>query len=59
MFMYEGGLRIGEVLSLRIEDISTWDNQINITPRDHNENGAYIKLKKERKIDVSKELMAL
>ena len=59
MFMYEGGLRIGEVLSLRIEDISTWDNQINITPRDHNENAAYIKLKKERKIDVSKELMAL
>ncbi|ACK91074.1 tyrosine-type recombinase/integrase [Bacillus cereus] len=59
MLMYEGGLRVGEVLSLRIEDISTWDNQINITPRDHNENGAYIKLRKERKIDVSKELMAL
>ncbi|HFD7529489.1 TPA: tyrosine-type recombinase/integrase [Staphylococcus aureus] len=59
MLMYEGGLRIGEALSLRIEDISTWDNQINIRPRDHNENGAYIKLKKERTIDVSKELMAL
>ena len=59
MLMYEGGLRIGEVLSLRIEDISTWDNLINITPRDHNENGAYIKLRKERTIDVSKELMAL
>ncbi|EAH4139945.1 transposase, partial [Listeria monocytogenes] len=53
MLMYEGGLRIGEVLSLRIEDISTWDNLINITPRDHNENGAYIKLRKERTIDVS------
>lgn len=59
MLMYEGGLRIGEVLSLRIEDISTWDNKIHITPRDHNENGAYIKLKKERTIDVSKELMGL
>ncbi|EBN8864185.1 MULTISPECIES: tyrosine-type recombinase/integrase [Bacteria] len=59
MLMYEGGLRIGEVLSLRIEDISTWDNRIHITPRDHNENGAYIKLKKERTIDVSKELMGL
>lgn len=47
MLMYEGGLRIGEALSLRIEDISTWDNQINIRPRDHNENGAYIKLKKK------------
>ncbi len=48
MLMYEGGLRIGEALSLRIEDISTWDNQINIRPRDHNENGAYIKLKKKK-----------
>lgn len=59
MLMYEGGLRIGEVLSLRIEDISTWDNLIIITPRDHNENGAYIKMRKKRTIDVSKELMAL
>ncbi|MGN4707045.1 tyrosine-type recombinase/integrase [Bacillus cereus group sp. MYBK194-1] len=59
MLMYEGGLRIGEVLSLRIEDISTWDNQIHITPRDYSENGAYIKLKKARTIDVSKEVMAL
>lgn len=59
MLMYEGGLRIGEVLSLRLEDIVTWDNKINITPREENLNGAYIKLRKERVIHVSKELMAL
>ncbi|WP_426980269.1 tyrosine-type recombinase/integrase [Bacillus pseudomycoides] len=59
MLMYEGGLRIGEVLSLRLEDIATWDNQICLTPREVNENGAYIKLRKARTIHVSKELMAL
>jgi len=59
MLMYEGGLRIGEVLSLRLEDIATWDNQIHLTPRDVNYNEAYIKLRKERTIHVSKELMAL
>ncbi|WP_078369902.1 tyrosine-type recombinase/integrase, partial [Staphylococcus aureus] len=57
--MYEGGLRIGEVLSLRLEDIVTWDNQIHLTPRDVNVNEAYIKLRKERTIHVSKELMSL
>lgn len=59
LIMYEGGLRIGEVLSLRLEDIVTWDNQIHIKPREENLNGAYIKLRKERIIQVSKELMAL
>ena len=59
MLMYEGGLRIGEVLSLRLEDIVTWDNQIHLTPRDVNVNEAYIKLRKERTIHVSKELMSL
>ena len=59
MLMYEGGLRIGEVLSLRLEDIATWDNQIHLTPRDVNVNEAYIKLRKERTIHVSKELMSL
>lgn len=46
--MYEGGLRIGEVLSLRLEDIATWDNQIRLTPRDINVNEAYIKLRKDK-----------
>src|SRR5699024_12485879 len=59
MLMYEGGLRIGEVLSLRLEDIATWDNQIHLTRRDVNVNEAYIKLRKESTIHVSKELMSL
>ncbi|HDV5822560.1 TPA: tyrosine-type recombinase/integrase [Staphylococcus aureus] len=59
MLMYEGGMRIGEVLSLRLADIVTWDNQVHITPREESLNGAYIKLRKERVIHVSKELMAL
>lgn len=59
MLMYEGGLRIGEVLSLRLEDVLTWDNQINIVPKSENANGAYIKLRKERTVHVSKELMSL
>ncbi|CAK6476447.1 Tyrosine recombinase XerC [Peribacillus frigoritolerans] len=59
MLMYEGGLRIGEVLSLWLEDIVTWDNEIRITPREENENGAYIKQRNERVIHVSKELMTL
>jgi len=59
MMMYEAGLRIGEVLSLRIEDVITWSNQIKVTPREENENRAYIKLKKERIVDVGKDLMSL
>ncbi|MFK4327010.1 integrase/recombinase XerD [Bacillus sp. RC97] len=59
MIMYEGGLRIGEVLSLRIEDIITWDNEIHITPRNENENGSYIKQRKERVLHISKEIMSL
>ncbi|MEL1194239.1 RadC family protein [Staphylococcus epidermidis] len=46
-------------VSLRLEDIVTWDNQIHLTPRDVNVNEAYIKLRKERTIHVSKELMSL
>lgn len=46
MLMYEEGLRIREVLSLRVEDVSIRDKEINIRPRNQNENGAYIKLKK-------------
>jgi len=59
IIMYEGGLRVGEVLGLRHEDIVTWDNQINIVPREYNVNEAYAKSRKERLIDVSKELMRL
>lgn len=59
MIMYEGGLRIGEVLGLRHEDIVTWDNQIKIIYRENNTNEAYAKSRNERVVDVSKELMSL
>lgn len=59
LLLYESGMRIGEALSLRIEDIITWDNEIKIVPRDEVLNESYIKNKKERVVHVTKELMAL
>lgn len=59
LLLYEGGLRIGEALSLRLEDVITWDNEIKITPRDENVNEAYVKNKKARSVHISKELMGL
>lgn len=59
LLLYEGGLRIGEALSLRLEDVITWDNEIRILPRDESLNESYIKNKKERVIHLSKELMGL
>lgn len=41
--MFEGGLRLGEVLGMHIEDIDIWDNKILITPRENLENGARVK----------------
>src|SRR5699024_10759606 len=46
--LYEGGIRIGEALSLRLEDIITWDNEVKIQPRDLSLNESYIKSKTER-----------
>ncbi|QEZ68712.1 transposase (plasmid) [Paraclostridium bifermentans] len=59
MLMYEGGLRVGEVLGLRLEDVITWNNEINIKHRIDNENEVYAKSKTERVINVSKNLMKL
>lgn len=59
LLLYESGMRIGEALSLRIEDIITWDNKIKIVPRDETLNESYIKNKKERVVHVTKELMGL
>lgn len=41
--MFEGGLRLGEVLGIHIEDIDIWDNKITIVPRENLENGARVK----------------
>jgi integrase/recombinase XerD len=59
MIMYEGGLRVGEVLGLRHEDIVSWDNQIKIVHRQYNVNESYAKSMIDREVDVSKEVMKL
>jgi integrase/recombinase XerD len=58
--LYESGLRIGEALGLRHEDmISGGVNEIKVIPRANNENGARAKSKCERTIHVSASLMSL
>lgn len=57
--LYESGMRIGQVLGLRHEDIRSFDNEIQIVPRDDNANGARAKTNQTYTIHVSKELMAL
>jgi integrase len=41
--LFETGMRIGQALGLRHEDIKPENNQIHIVPRDHNVNGARAK----------------
>ncbi len=56
--LYETGLRIGEALGLRHEDMITGNNnQIKVIPRYNNENYTRAKSGTERTIHVSKELM--
>lgn len=56
----ETGMRIGEALGLRHEDIhSTGENEICVVPRLDNYNGARVKSKTERIIHVTKDLMKL
>ncbi|BDA71594.1 integrase family protein [Calothrix sp. PCC 7716] len=58
--LYESGLRIGEALGLRHEDIrSTGENEIHVVPRLDNFNGARAKSASERVVHVSKDLMRL
>lgn len=58
--LYESGMRIGQALGLRLEDIeSRGDNYIRIVARDDNPNGARAKTKDTYKIDVSQALMGL
>lgn len=55
--LYETGMRIGQVLSLRHEDIVSWDNVIHLQPR--NENDVRSKTVSFNTIHVSKDLMGL
>ena len=57
--LHESGMRIGQALGLRHEDIQSWDNLIKIVPRDNNANGARAKSTSPYNVDVSKELMGL
>jgi integrase/recombinase XerD len=58
--LYETGLRIGEALGLRHEDIhSVREHLIYVVPRADNLNDARVKSGIERKVDVSQELMEL
>ena len=55
----ETGMRIGQALGLRHEDIQSQDNIIKIVPRQNNVNGARCKSKVRYQVDVPVELMAL
>ncbi len=58
--LHESGVRIGEALGLRHEDIHTsGSNEIHIIPRSDNANGARAKSNSSRVVHVSKELMTL
>jgi len=56
--LHETGLRIGQALALRHEDIITWDNEIRITYRAFNINEAYNKTTHPYIVHVSPQLMS-
>ncbi len=57
--LYETGMRIGQALGLRHEDIRSGDNQIAITFRADNENYARTKSRNDNIVDVSKDIISL
>ena len=57
--LFETGLRIGQALLLRHEDIISWDNEIHIIPREESLNEAQNKSKQANVIHVSTKLMRL
>ncbi len=59
LLMYEGGLRIGEVLSLWIDDLFLWDKRVRILPKSDLPNEARVKSKVERFVDISSQLSQL
>lgn len=56
--LYETGMRIGQALGLRHEDIRSYDNEVRIVPR-VNANGARGKTRNSSLVHVSKQLMEL
>jgi integrase/recombinase XerD len=57
--LYESGLRVGQALGLRHEDIHSWDNVIQMVPRNDNSNGVRAKTRESYCIPVSQSLMQL
>lgn len=59
LMLYETGMRIGECLGLRHEDIKSWDKTIHVVPRGDNANAARAKSHESRVIDISSDLIKL
>jgi integrase/recombinase XerD len=59
LMLYETGMRIGECLGLRHEDVKSWDKTIQVVPRGDNANGARAKSYESRTIDISSDLIKL
>lgn len=57
--LYETGMRIGQALGLRHEDITIEDGEIRIVPRDDNANGARAKTREAYTIPAFPSLMEL
>lgn len=57
--LYETGMRVGQALGLRHEDIHSWDNLIRVVPRSDNPNGARAKTRAPYSISVPPSLMTL
>ncbi len=57
--LYETGMRVGQALGLRHEDIHSWDNVVRIVPRVNNVNGARAKTREAYTLHVPADLMAL
>ncbi|MST31398.1 tyrosine-type recombinase/integrase [Acidimicrobiaceae bacterium USS-CC1] len=57
--LYETGMRIGQALGLRHEDMRTWAREILIVPRDDNANGARAKTRQTHVVHISTELARL
>jgi integrase len=57
--LYETGLRIGQALALRHEDIICWDNEIRVKYRTNNLNQVRNKSYKPNTLHVSTQVMAL
>lgn len=56
---FYGGLRLGEILNLRISDIEFWNMKINIIPREGNVNGSRVKNYAAGSVFVPDEVMRL